>query len=219
MVERWHWGDPVEPLRRCLEAGGLLAIPTESSYALAVDPKSTDGVESVYEIKGRDGAKALPVVVADVEQAVALGVCPDAPELRVLRDLWPAPLTAVLPLLHGLPASAGRATLAVRVPAHPRLLKLLRDIECPLTATSANRSGEPPILAPEALESLLEGRHAILVDDGRLPGGAPSTLVEWVAGRPRVLRRGAFDPECIPNYPTRLPSDLPESVCTRRSTK
>jgi len=199
---RWHWDDPVEPLVQCLAAGGILAIPTESSYALAVDPKSTEGVEAIYRIKVRARGKALPVLVADLEQALALGVLPDSPELGILEALWPAPLTAVLPLANkSLPASAGSATLAVRIPAHPRTRRLLRDVECPLTATSANRSGEPPALEPQALEPLLKGYVAIIVDGGHLPGGAPSTVVEWSAGRPRILRLGAYNPELLPTLP------------------
>lgn len=207
-IPRWHWGDPVEPLVRCLAAGGILAIPTESSYALAVDPRSTAGVESIREIKGRERGKALPVVVANVEQALELGVRPDSPELEVLEALWPAPLTAVLRLANDLPASAGRATLAVRVPAHPRIRQLLHDVECPLTATSANRRGESPVLEPAALEPLLMGRVAIIVDEGRLPGGTPSTLVEWSGGRPRILRVGAYNPELLPTLPPSLPPAL-----------
>lgn len=202
---RWHWGDAVEPLVHCLEAGGVLAIPTESSYALAVDPRSAVGVESIYRIKRRERGKALLVVAADLEQILSLGVRPDLPELQVLATLWPAPLTAVLPLVDDLPASAGRATLAVRIPAHRRIRRLLRDVQCPLTATSANLAGEPPVLDPTDLEPLLEPLLAqgetIIVDDGHLPGGAPSTLVEWSEGNPRILRRGAYDPQLIPTLP------------------
>lgn len=202
---RWHWGDSVEPLRTCLEAGGILAIPTESSYALAVDPRSVKGVQLIYQIKDREDGKALPVLVANLEQALALGVLPDAPELEILEALWPAPLSAVLPLANNLPASAGSATLAVRIPAHPRIRQLLCDVECPLTATSANRSGEPPILESQALEPLLKGHLAVIVEGGRLPGGAPSTLVEWQDGLPRILRAGAYAPDRIPGLPTPSP--------------
>jgi L-threonylcarbamoyladenylate synthase len=155
-------------------------------------------VESVYRIKVRERGKALPVVVADIEQALALGVVPGFLELEVLEALWPAPLTVVLSLSENLPASAGSATLAVRIPAHPRTRQLLHDVKCPLTATSANRSGEPPILETQALEPLLKDRLAIIVDGGRLPGGAPSTIVEWRGPLLRVLRPGAYNPELLP---------------------
>jgi tRNA A37 threonylcarbamoyladenosine synthetase subunit TsaC/SUA5/YrdC len=88
-----------------------------------------------------------------------------------------------------LPASAGSAKLAVRVPGHPRLLRLLQEIG-PLTATSANRSGEDPVLDPGGAVSLVGGENAVLVDDGRLPGGPPSTMVALEGDRARILREG-----------------------------
>lgn len=191
-LPRWRWGEPLERPRAVLAAGGILVIPTESSYGLAVDPRSRRGVEAIYEVKGRERGKPLPVVVADVEQAIALGVQPDLPQLRALASLWPAPLSAVLPLSRPLAAAAGGTTLAVRVPAHRRLRKLLRDLGFGLTATSANRSGAAPVVDPAELDALVPAGRALVIDDGVLPGGAPSTLIAWRDGGIEVLRPGAF---------------------------
>ena len=90
------------------------------------------------------------------------------------------------------PASAGRSTLAVRIPQHRRLRDLLSRLGSSLTATSANLSGQPPILRPDDLSILLEDFDAVLIDDGVLPGGPPSTLVEISRGRVAVLREGSF---------------------------
>lgn len=176
----------------------MLAIPTESSYGLAVDPRSSPGVEAVYRLKARERGKPLPVVIAGVEQLALLGVDPDGPEVALAAPHWPAALTVVLPLLPSsspLPAGAGGGTVAVRVPAHDGLRRLLAALG-PLTATSANAAGEPPALDLEALAPLLAGADAVVVDGGRLPGGAPSTLVALGAGGElRVLRAGAFPPD------------------------
>jgi tRNA A37 threonylcarbamoyladenosine synthetase subunit TsaC/SUA5/YrdC len=100
-----------------------------------------------------------------------------------------------------VPAAAGGATLAVRVPAHERLRDLLRSVRSPWTATSANSAGEPSILHPKDLEPLLEpllqSAPVALIDDGLLPGGPPSTLVTWdeAVGIFRVLRAGRFEVE------------------------
>jgi tRNA A37 threonylcarbamoyladenosine synthetase subunit TsaC/SUA5/YrdC len=75
------------------------------------------------------------------------------------------------------------------VPGHPRLLRLLQEIG-PLTATSANRSGEVPVLDPGRVASLVEGENVILVDDGQLPGGLPSTMVALEGDRAKILRQG-----------------------------
>jgi L-threonylcarbamoyladenylate synthase len=190
-VLRWRFGSPVAPLRAILDRGGVLAIPTESSYGLAADPWSPEGIARVYRLKGREGGKALPLVAADLDQVAALGVDPESPELARLARVWPAPLSAVLAVAGELPAAAPDGTVAVRIPAHPGLRGLLAALGRPLTATSANRSGEPPVLDPDAAARLLEGEDAAVVDGGTLPGGPPSTLVRFCAGRPEVLREGA----------------------------
>jgi L-threonylcarbamoyladenylate synthase len=191
-VLRWRLGSPVAPLRAILDRGGVLAIPTESSYGLAADPWNPEGIARVYRLKGREGGKALPLVAADLDQVAALGVDPESPELARLARVWPAPLSGVLAVAGELPAAAAPdGTVAVRIPDHPGLRGLLAALGRPLTATSANRSGEPPVLDPDAAARLLAGEDAAVVDGGTLPGGPPSTLVRFRAGRPEVLREGA----------------------------
>jgi L-threonylcarbamoyladenylate synthase len=194
-IPLWRPGNPVEPLRQLLARGGLLAIPTESSYGLGADPRNPDGVEAVYRVKERDRGKPLPVVVADLAQMRDLGIDPELSILEALSACWPGPLTAVLPIARPLPASAGEATLAVRVPGHEDLLRLLADLGHGLTATSANRSGEEPILDPAAVAELLAGTDSVVVDGGILPGGPPSTLVAIEESGPVVLRTGSFPVE------------------------
>lgn len=178
-----------------LAAGGVLAIPTESSYGLGVDPRHRAGVEAIYRLKGRERGKALPVVAADVAQLLALGVEPAAAALDWARPRWPAALTVVLPLREPIPASAGAATIAARIPAHAGLLALLGDLGHALTATSANPSGEPPLTEPAAVRKWLaaSGEKYLVVDDGPAAGGLPSTLVELRDGEVIVLRKGRDD--------------------------
>ncbi len=189
---RWRWGEPLAPLREALARGGILAIPTESSYGLAADPRDRRGVEAIYRLKERERGRPLPVVAGSLEQLAALGVTIDEPLFRRLAAAWPAALSLVVPATPGLPAAAGGGTLAVRLPDHGPLLRLLRDLDLALTATSANRSGAPPVTDPEDLEELLAGRDAVIVDGGVLRGGPPSTLVALGAGRLTVLRRGRY---------------------------
>jgi L-threonylcarbamoyladenylate synthase len=195
MTPVWHWGEPIEPLRACLDRGGLLAIPTESSYGLGADPGNPEGVAAVYRLKGRAAGKPLPVVIAGRDQLAGLGIDPDLPILEPLSQGWPGPLSVLLPLLRPLPAAAGAGSLAVRIPGHSRLRGLLAALDRPLTATSANRSGSAPILDPAELPALLAGEDAVVIDDGRLPGGPPSTLVEPAPEGWRIVRQGSFDGE------------------------
>lgn len=194
----WRFGEPVAPLAEVVRGGGVLAIPTESSYGLAVDPLNREAVESVYRLKGRARGEPLPVVVADRGRLAGLGIDPADPILRTLGDLWPGPLSLVLPLARPLPAAAGGDTLAVRVPGHAPLRHLLDELATPLTATSANRSGAPPLLEPAAARALLAAApagalsSAAVIDGGTLPGGPPSTLVRGLPGGGwEILRQGA----------------------------
>ncbi len=194
-VARWRAGDGVAPLAAALARGGLLAIPTESSYGLAVDPRDGAGVEAIFRLKGRERGKPLPVVAADREQILALGVAPGEPALAWAQARWPAALSVLLPIAAPLPASGGERTLAVRIPAHAPLRELLARLGRPLTATSANPSGGEPYLDPDALVGWLAaaGSDAVVVDGGLLPGGPPSTLVAWRAAGVEVLRRGRVE--------------------------
>ncbi len=192
----WEWRRAASELPELLAAGGVVAFPTESSYGLGVDPENAGAVETVYALKGRPRGMPLPVVVADTMRLAGLG-------MRIRKDsyadtlagAWPAPLSLVLPVERPLPAAAGGGSLAVRVPAHAELRELLARTGAAMTATSANRSGEPPCLDPEAVAALLKTAPgpAAVVDGGPLEGGPPSTLVEPGADGVRVLRWGAFE--------------------------
>jgi len=198
MTARWRPGDPPGTLFAAAARGAVLAVPTESSYGLAVDPRNRAAVEAVYRVKGREAGKPLPVVVAGADQLALLGVDPADSRAVRLAGCWPGAVSGVLPLRPGapdLPAAAGERTVAVRVPDHPLLLEVLAAAG-PLTATSANPSGEPPLLDPESVAALLDGRDALVVDGGRLGGGPPSTLVAFRAGGGwEVLRPGRVGAE------------------------
>ncbi len=202
----WHFGAAVEELRAHLAQGGLLALPTESTYALAADPRDARAVSALYRLKGRAANKPLPVVIGDLAQLDLLGIPRDLPAVAAVAQLWPAALSVVLPLRAPLPASAGTPTLAVRIPDHPALCQLLRALGSPLTATSANPAGEPPMLSLTELLPWLAAARAevIVVDGGDLPGGPPSTLVAWRNDEFAVLRPGRFPLASLPQQPLEI---------------
>jgi L-threonylcarbamoyladenylate synthase len=176
-------------VREALSRHGVVALPTETFYGLAVDPADAAAVARVFAIKGRDATKALLVVAADLEQAAEVAVL-DPARRSALAAVWPAPLTVVLPLRRAL-AAAGGETVAVRVPAHALLRSLLARVGL-LTATSANRSGAPPAATAGEVVAALGADVDLVLDGGPTPGGAPSTLVDWTGERPLVLRAGAL---------------------------
>ena len=178
-------------LRDELARGGVAAVPTETFYALAADPQNEKGVSRVFEIKGRDDGKPLLVLFSLRDDLAPLGVEAAPRLLDRLFDIWPAPLTVVLPLRAPIAASRGARTLAVRVPALKAARRLLA-LTGPLTGTSANRSGFAPISDPGELARALGDDLDLLVDGGPTPGGAPSTIVDATLEPPRILRAGAY---------------------------
>lgn len=178
-------------LRDLLARGGVAAIPTETFYGLAADPRSEAGVARIFRIKERDDGKALLVLFSERSHLAALGVAADSPTLDRFLRIWPAPLTVVLPLTEPVAASRGARALALRMPAHVAVLELL-SVVGPATGTSANRSGAPALSDPEAVASALGSDIDVLVDGGPTPGGEPSTLVDATQEPPVVLRAGAF---------------------------
>lgn len=188
----WHWREPAGVLDEAWASGAVVAIPTESTFALAVDPADAAAVDSVLRIKRRPEGQALPVVAGRVEDLERLGVRLDLPELEPVLAAWPAALTVVVPLERALPAALGADSLAVRIPDHAALRRLLRDLGRAVTATSANRSGEAPATEVAAARRLLAGERAVVIDEGSLPGGEPSTIVGIREGRLVVLREGRF---------------------------
>jgi L-threonylcarbamoyladenylate synthase len=178
-------------LRAMLAGGGVAAIPTETFYGLATNPKSEGGVRRLVEAKGRDDSKAMPVLFASREQLAHLGVTAGAELLDRFFAIWPAPLTVVLPIERPIAASRGLPSLAVRMPGTRPLILLLESIGA-VTGTSANLSGEPPLDDPDAVAAILGGRIDILVDGGATPGGLPSTILDAMVDPHVILRKGAY---------------------------
>ena len=199
-VERWRVSasDPeADVLVRAAEAiraGGVVVFPTDTLYGLAADPRSARAVESVFRLKGRPAAEPLPLVAADVDQVERQAAVMSPLARRLAAAFWPGPLTLVLTASPALApeVTAGTGTVAVRVPAHAVARQLAALAGCPLTATSANRSGDPPADTAEAAAAGLEAGLSGILDAGRTPGGAPSTIVDARGDGPRLVRAGAI---------------------------
>lgn len=179
--------EAVSSATKVVAAGGVVLIPTESHYGLGVDPRHRAAVEKVFELKGRPGGLALPVVCSDWDQVDALIRVPDPHRFRLAR-IWPAALTVVAPCRSSVAASS-TGTLAVRIPDHDGLRALLYRVG-PLTATSANRHGEPPSPAVETALGSLSGDPDLVLDAGDLAGGPVSTLMDLSCEEVREIRSG-----------------------------
>ncbi len=184
-----------EAARRVL-AGEPVAMPTETVYGLAADATGAEAVARIYAAKGRPSFNPLIVHVPDLAAAERLGVFSD--EAKALAEAhWPGPLTIVVPAradngIAGI-VTAGLASIAVRVPAHPAMRALLRACGRPLAAPSANASGRISPTSAAHVVHTLGGRIGLVIDGGSSPQGIESTIVAATGGPLRLLRRGPVD--------------------------
>jgi L-threonylcarbamoyladenylate synthase len=198
--------DPVRPnpaaiidAAATLAKGGAVAIPTDTLYGLAVDPWNPTAVARAFAIKGRDEERALPLIAADVSQVRrCLGEL-NPVATRLADRFWPGPLTLVMRAPdHLAPAvTAGGRTVGVRVPAHAVARALCAAFGRPITATSANVSGESPTADPDEVADRLGNGVDMLIDSGTTPGGPPSTIVDVTQADPRLIRAGAVSWDAV----------------------
>src|SRR5690606_10869779 len=172
---------------------GIVAFPTETFYGLAVDPTQPAAVAAIFDLKGRSESSALPLVAGSVEDVERVCGTLTGDSARLAAAFWPGPLSLVLDAPSGLApgVDGGTGTVAVRVPSHPLARTLATRSAGLITATSANRSGEPAATAAADLAALAGDDRVRVLDGGATPGGAPSTIVDARGSAPRLIRAGA----------------------------
>jgi tRNA threonylcarbamoyl adenosine modification protein (Sua5/YciO/YrdC/YwlC family) len=187
--------DAVQEAAARILRGGVVALPTDTLYGLAVDPFNRDAVARLYDVKGRPSDRALPLIAADAAQVTstfgALGALGD----RLASAFWPGPLTLLMRAPGTLVAAVAGDTgkVGVRVPADAVARAVCAAAHKPVTATSANISGQPATPDPDVVERTLGARIDLLLDGGVTRGGAPSTIVDVTEDAPRLVRAGAIE--------------------------
>jgi len=194
--------DAVQEAAHWIAHGGIVAVPTDTLYGLACDPFRVDAVSRLFAVKGRSPEHAVPLIAADAAQVAAhLGTMPPL-AARLAQRFWPGPLTLVVaaPAWLARAVSAGTGTVGVRVPAHDVARAIAAACGRPITATSANISGEPATCDPDDVERTLGDRIDLLIDTGPTRGGVPSTIVDVTSAEPRLFRAGAVEWEEIQRW-------------------
>jgi L-threonylcarbamoyladenylate synthase len=185
--------DP-EAIARAAEAlreGRIVAYATDTLYGLAVDPRNPAAVAALFEAKGRAGHLATPLIAADREQVAQVAHMNDRAE-RLAAAFWPGPLTLVLPATAAVApgVAAADGSIAIRVPDHPVARALAAAFGHPVTATSANRTGDPA--AVDGAAAAIGDAVAVVLDSGPARGGPPSTIVDVRGETPRLVRDGVL---------------------------
>jgi len=180
-------------ITRALEvllSGGLVAFPTDTVYGVGVLAFHAEAIESIYIAKDRPMEKAIPVLIADVEDLIKVANEIPIFAARLIARFWPGPLTVLVPKKPTLPeAISATSTVGVRVPNHDVARSLLRRAG-PMAVTSANISGQANPTTAQQVFAQLGGRIPLILDGGETPGGIPSTLVDCTGDQIEVLREG-----------------------------
>ncbi|MPZ48675.1 MAG: threonylcarbamoyl-AMP synthase [Dehalococcoidia bacterium] len=188
----------VEKAVAALQNGGVIAMPTDTLYALVSDARDANAVRRVYAIKGREDGKPLPLFVADLAMARRFAELNDTAR-RLAQRFWPGALTIVVNKAPSFDseALAGGATVALRVPDYHLTLAVVSSLDGPITATSANRSGGADPASADEVRRQLGDEVDLIIDGGVCPVGVSSTIVDCTGAEPRILRLGALSEASI----------------------
>jgi L-threonylcarbamoyladenylate synthase len=188
----------IEEAVRILRNGGVIAMPSDTLYALSAAASDADAVRRVFDVKGREGARALPLFVSDVAMAERIGVL-DTGARRLAERFWPGPLTIVVPTKadYESEALAGGRTVALRVPDHELALAVIRGLGDAVTGTSANLTGGRDPDSPEEVRHQIGRNIDLILDAGPAAYGVASTIVDCTGPSARILRDGAVGREAV----------------------
>lgn len=177
-----------------LKNKGVVVYPTDTLYGLGANAFNEDAIAKIQKIKKQDRDKPISVVVKDIKTARRIA-CIDLKVEKILNRIWPGPITVVLRKKDVIPyilTGAGE-TVAVRISDNKFIAALMEKIDFPITATSANISGENNLLKPEEIVEKLGGEKTspdLFVNTGEIKNSTASTIVDLTAGVPKIIRMG-----------------------------
>lgn len=182
----------IEQAAKAIKGGQAVVFPTRTLYGLGVDPFNEAALERLFAIKQRSGDRPVSVLVRDRRDLATLVQDLTVDARRVMDALWPGQVTLVLAARHSVPRrlTAGTGKIGVRMPAHPVAVALVSAVSGPVTATSANLSGQSGCWRIADLHPRVAAVADMVLDAGPLDGGVGSTVVDVTGGSPRVIREG-----------------------------
>lgn len=185
--------DFINQAARIIKNGGIAAFPTRYLYGLGADALNPDAVDRIYAIKKRSHRKPISVLIQRQEDLFGLVKNITASALQITNHFWPGDITIILEALDTLPQNltAGSGKIGIRLPQHPVAVALVKAVQNPITATSANLADQKGCYRIDDLDPLIAERVDIILDAGPLKGGVGSTVVDVTVDPPVILREGA----------------------------
>ena len=178
--------------KKVLLQGGVIAFPTDTFYGLGVDPFNRDAVDRIFEIKGREKNKALFLLISRREQLETLVKEITPAHTTLMQEFWPGPLTLLFEPLSAIPKNVTEGLVGIRQPGNSITRDLISALGHPITAPSANLSGEAPPTTAKQVDQTIGKYLDLIIDGGTCPGGEPSTLVDCSETPVKLIRTGAI---------------------------
>ena len=215
----WEWREEAagafwDEARAVLQRHGVIAVPTETFYGLAVNPFLEEALARLFALKNRAPEKPVLLLVDGPEMLNQ--VAREVPGLarRLMEKFWPGPLSIIFPSLPHLDRllTGGTGTIAVRQPRQALTCRLIAALGFPITGTSANRAGGRPLVRGDEVAREFGDHLDLILEAGPCPGGLPSTIVDVTTSPPRLVRAGAVPAAAV----AEIMPDL-EQIPARRS--
>jgi len=186
--------DKILEAHRIIKNGGVIMFPTQHLYGLGAEALNIKAVDKVFEMKQRPYNKPLLVLIHEQKDLTKLVQKIPSTAIRIMECFWPGGLTIVFKAKKVLPANltAGTGRIGVRMPQHPVARALAKALKSPVTATSANITGNSGCSQISDLDPLIADRLDLILDAGPLKGGIGSTVVDVTHDFPKILREGAI---------------------------
>jgi len=174
-----------------LKNGGLIVYPTETCYGIGCDALNENAVEKVYRVKKREKKKPISIIVSSLKMMRKYGKITKEVEYLV-KKFMPGPLTIVVEKKRKIPDILNPKEIAFRISSHPIAQQLVKELDKPITATSANISGSKPIYSSEEIVKIFNGKVDMIIDSGNLPLIQPSTIIRVKKSKIELIREGAI---------------------------
>lgn len=182
---------------KSISVGGIIIFPTDTVYGVGCSAFKPKSINKIFQIKGRDFSKALPILVGNLEQINLVAEKLDRRSELLIKTFWPGPLTIILPKHASLPPNLSPyETVGIRMPNHSWLLELL-NLTGPLAATSANPSGSPEAKNVEEAVKTMDGKIDFIIDGGQSGANLPSTVIDCQSAEIKILREGPISKAAI----------------------
>ena len=182
---------------KSIKKDGVVIFPTDTIYGIGCSAFRSKPIERIFNIKGRDFSKALPILISNFEQINMVASGLNQRSEKLFKAFWPGPLTIILPKHSSLPPNLSpNDTVGVRMPNHSWLFELINQTG-PLAVTSANLSGKPEARNAEEAIQTLDGNIDLIIDGGQSCSNLPSTVVDCQSAEIKVLREGSISEAAV----------------------